>query len=304
MSATKTPAGTDGRPADGPARPVRPRRRWRRAWRRHRLGVLGIVMASFVALSAIFGPIIVDFDPNEQVLTDRLLPPGTEGEAGYHLLGTDNLGRDVLARVLAGARASLGVVLAALILGAAIGVTLGAIAGFYSGWRDNLIMRVVDAQLALPTIIAALFIAAVLGTGYWNTALTLGVTSWPAYARLMRAEVLRIREEDYIDASIGLGAPDRNLIRRHVFPNLVSSLCVVASLELGRTVLTESSLSYLGFGMQPPDASWGSMIRDGQAYIFEAPWLATVPGVYIMLTVLGMNLLGDWLRDVLDPHHE
>lgn len=280
------------------------RGRFRKAWKRHKLGAFGMALVAAVALCAALGPILVEIDPNQQLLTERLLPPMTQGQDAFHWLGTDNLGRDVLARVLTGARASLGVVLAALALGATIGVTLGAVAGYYGGWRDNAVMRLVDAQLALPTLISAMFVAAILGTGYWNTALTLGVTTWPIYARLMRAETLKIREEDYIEAGVALGASDRRLMLRHVAPNLISSLVVVASLELGRTVLVESSLSFLGFGMQPPDASWGSMIRAGQAYIFAAPWLATVPGVFIMVTVLGLNLVGDWLRDVLDPHHD
>lgn len=279
------------------------RRRYRKVWKRHKLGFLGLFLLSLVVLATTFGPMLVDIDPNQQALRERLLPPLTEGPDHFHLLGTDALGRDVFARALTGARASLGVVLAALALGSTIGVSLGTIAGFYGGWRDNVVMRLVDAQLALPTLISAMFVAAVLGTGYWKTALTLGVTTWPIYARLMRAEVLKIRGEDFIEAGIALGSTDPRLVRAHVAPNLISALVVVASLELGRTVLVESSLSFLGFGMQPPDASWGSMIREGQVYIFDAPWLSAVPGIFIMLTVLGLNLVGDWLRDVLDPHH-
>ena len=284
--------------------PPKSRRTFRRLWRLHKLGFLGLFLVGITVVATVFGPIIVDIDPNQMSLPERLLPPMTQGPEHFHVLGTDALGRDVLARALNGARASMGVVLAALALGASIGVSLGAIAGFYGGWRDNVVMRLVDSQLALPTLISAMFVAAVLGTGYWNTALTLGVTTWPIYARLIRAEVLKIRREDFIEAAIGIGATDRRLLFGHVAPNLVSSFVVVASLELGRTVLVESSLSFLGFGMQPPDASWGSMIRQGQIYIFDAPWLSVVPGVFIMLTVLGLNLVGDWLRDVLDPHHE
>lgn len=276
-----------------------PQRRWRAGTiRRHRLGIVGIVLVVAVTLLVVVGPWLVSTDPNAQDLSNRLAPPLSDGA----LLGTDQLGRDLFTRILHGGRASLGVVLAAMVFGAGIGGALGVLAGYYGGKTDNVIMRLVDAQLALPTLVAAMFVAAVLGTGFWNTALTLGLASWPLYARLLRAEVLSVRGHDYLDAAIALGARDTRLVVRHVLPNILSAFCVVASLELGKTVLVEASLSYLGFGMQPPDASWGSMIRQGQEYVFTEWWLAAVPGVLIMVTVLGLNLLGDWLRDVLDPH--
>jgi peptide/nickel transport system permease protein len=275
------------------------RRSFRRTWRRHKLGIIGLTMVAFIAITAVFGPIVLGIDPNHQSLTTRLLPLLSQGPDVFHLFGTDALGRDVLARVLAGSRASLGVVIAGLVLGAVIGILLGLLAGFYGKWVDNVVMRLVDAQLALPTLISAMFVAAVLGGGYWNTAITLGVTSWPLYARLIRAEVLRVREEDFTSAAVALGARDSRLLLRHIVPNLVGTISVVASLELGSLILTESSLSYLGFGLQPPDASWGSMISDGQAYVFTNPSLAIIPGLFIMISVLGLNFVGDWLRDVL-----
>jgi peptide/nickel transport system permease protein len=257
-------------------------------------------MVGIIVLSALLGPVLVPIDPNAEDLVHRLMPLWTNGGGVLHVFGTDALGRDVLARVLAGSRASLGVVLAGLVLGAFIGVTLGLVAGFYGRWVDNVVMRFVDTQLALPVLISAMFVAATLGTGYWNTAVTLGVATWPLYARLIRAEVLKLREEDFTTAAIALGSRDARLLIRHILPNLIGTLCVVASLELGTLILTESSLSYLGFGMQPPDATWGSMIGDGQAYIFVDPLLSIVPGLFIMIAVLGLNFVGDWLRDVFD----
>jgi peptide/nickel transport system permease protein len=296
MSTTAVSTSQDPDVTHPPSQP------FRRAWRRHKLGVMGGSFVGLIVLAAIFGPILLNIDPNEQSLGSRLLPPFTQGDDLYHVFGTDNLGRDMLARVLIGARASVGVVLAALLLGATLGMLLGILAGFYGGWVDTFIMRLVDAQLSVPTLISAMFVAALLGTGFWNTAITLGVASWPLYARLMRAEALKIRQTDYIEAGVAQGSTDRRLLGSHVLPNLISAMCVVASLELGVMVLIESSLSFIGLGMQPPDASWGSMIRAGQSYIFTAWWLSAVPGFFIMLTVLGLNLMGDWLRDIFDPH--
>jgi peptide/nickel transport system permease protein len=279
-----------------------PTQRLRRAWRRHKLGVLGLFLTGGIILMALVGPIIYDVDPNLQALGSRLLPPGSESPAGYHLFGTDPLGRDMLARIFSGARASVGVVFAALIFGAGLGMTLGVLAGYYGGKLDTIVMRLVDAQLSIPVLVSAMFVAALLGTGFWNTALTLGIASWPIYARLIRADALQIRNQDFIEAGVALGASDLRLLGNHMMPNLISAISVVASLELGRMILVESALSFLGLGMQPPQASWGSMIRQGQDYVFNAWWLSTIPGLFIMVSVLGLNLLGDWLRDILDPH--
>lgn len=277
------------------------RNRYRKMFRRHFVGVIGLTLVVVIVFASLLGPILYGVDPNLQDLDSRLLPPGSEVNGHIAWFGTDALGRDLLARVMIGGRASLSVVLLALVLGATVGTLLGMISGFRGGVVDGVTMRGVDAFLALPTIVLAMLVAATLGTGFTNTAITLGIAGWPVYARLIRAEVLKVREEDYIDAAVALGGSDRRLIFRHVAPNILSSLFVVASLELGAMVLTESSLSYLGFGMQPPDASWGSMIRQGQAYVQTAWWLSAVPGMFIALIVLGLNLVGDWLRDLLDP---
>lgn len=281
-----------------------PQHGFRHTWKRHKLGIIGCTLVGIILLLAIFGPMLYGVSPNAQSLSSRLLPPLTEGPERFHLLGTDNLGRDTLARIFAGARASMGVVFIALVLGAGLGMSLGTLAGFYGGKVDTIIMRLVDAQLSVPILVSAMFVAALLGTGFFNTAVSLGVASWPIYARLIRADAMKIRGEDYIEAGVALGATDKRLLGGHVVPNLISAICVVASLELGRMILIESSLSFLGLGMQPPQASWGSMIRAGQTYVFTAWWLSAVPGVFIMLAVLGLNLMGDWLRDILDPHNK
>ena len=298
----ETQALAAGGPID-PPRVTQPvvRNRYRRMWRRHGIGSIGLVLVAVVVLSSVLGPFLLGIDPNVQNLQARLLPPFSEVDGATAWFGTDALGRDLLARVMIGGRASLSVVLLALILGASIGTLLGMLSGFWGGWADGVIMRGVDAFLALPTIVLAMLVAATLGTGFTNTAITLGIAGWAVYARLIRAEVLKVREEDFIDAATALGGTDRRLLFRHIAPNITSSLFVVASLELGAMVLTESSLSFLGFGMQPPDASWGSMIRQGQAYVQTAWWLSAVPGVFIAVIVLGLNLVGDWLRDLLDP---
>jgi peptide/nickel transport system permease protein len=274
-------------------------------WRRHRLGIFGATLVGIVVVASLIGPLFLNIDPNAQLLTQRLLLPLSYSNNGvFHWLGTDELGRDVLARLFAGGRASLSVVAAGVLLGCFIGMTVGVLAGFYGGRLDLVLMRMVDAQLAVPLIISALVVATALGTGFLNTALALGIASWALYARLIRAETLKLREESFFDAGIALGASNFRLMTRHLLPNLLGTVFIVASLEMGGLVVTESSLSYLGMGMQPPDASWGQMIRSAQAVIFSNGWLAAIPGVAIMMTVLGLNLMGDWLRDILDPHRD
>ncbi len=286
----------------GPTPTYTPTSRTRRWVRRHSLGAIGIVLIVIIAACAIVGPLLRAIDPNEIDLLNRLAPPGSDIDGQTAWLGTDSLGRDVLARAFVGGRVSLIVVVFAVLLSTVLGTVLGLVSGFWGGWVDTAIMRLVDAQLALPVLILAMLVGAVLGNGLMNTAMTLAVASWPVYARLIRGEVLKIREEEYMESAIAMGSRDLRIIYRHVLPNVTSSLLVISSLQLGQMVLWESSLSYIGFGLQPPDASWGSMIRQGQDHIQSAWWLSAVPGIFISLTVLGLNLVGDWLRDVFDPH--
>ena len=269
--------------------------------RRSITGIVGLVLVGLMVLFAIFGPYLIGLDPNQQNLAARLQPPMTTVDGTLHVLGTDALGRDLLARAAAGARTSLGVAGAALAIGGVIGTAAGLIAGYFGGFRDNVIMRLVDAQLAIPNLVFAMIIASVLGAGLRNTVIALGFGAWSTFARLLRAEVASVRGRPFVEASETVGARTMRMLRVHIFPNVVSTLIVVGTLELGRMILVESALSFLGLGIQPPDASWGSMIREGQEYVYTAWWIPTIPGVFIMVTVLGMNLNGDWMRDALDP---
>lgn len=278
------------------------RKRLRRArLRRHRLGIFGLVVVVAVAIFVIVGPLLIPHDPNQQNLAASTLPFFSEVDGRLSILGTDPLGRDVLARLAVGGRASLLVVVSSLIIGGGLGVTLGLAAGFFGGWVDSVVGRIVDAQLGLPTTIFAMIIAAGLGVGFVNTVLALGFASWPIYARVVRAEVLRIRNGEHILAARTIGVSTLRMIRVHVLPSVTGTLAVVATLELGRMIILESILSFVGLGMQPPDASWGSMIKEGQEYIYTAWLIPTLPGLMILITVLGMNLVGDWIRDILDP---
>jgi peptide/nickel transport system permease protein len=269
--------------------------------RRHQLGVVGGCFVLFCIVFAIVGPWLAGHNPNATDLGSRLLGPMSRTSRGLHLLGTDELGRDTVARLAAGARASLVVAGTSLVVGGTIGSTLGIVAGYYGGIRDNIISRMMDAQLSLPVLVLAMVIAATMGLGFRNTVIAISIATWPVYARLMRAEVLRIRNAEFIEAATASGASTIRVIRSHVLPNVLGALAVVASVELGVCILLESALSFVGLGMQPPNASWGSMIRAGQEYVFTDWRLPTLPGFFIMASVLGLNLVGDWLRDVTDP---
>ncbi len=293
----------DGALAAAPGTQAREARAYARAamLRKHGLSLVALVLLALVIFMAALGPALIGHDPNMPHLDRRLLPPFSSSSGGLHLLGTDGLGRDTAARLAVGAQASLGVVISALLLGGGIGVSLGVYAGYSGGWRDSLVMRLVDAQLSVPNLIFAMVIASVLGVGFQNTVLALGLATWPVYARLLRAEVMGTKTREYVIAAKVLGVGTSRLIGFHILPNVVGSLAIVGTLELGQLVLAESALSFVGLGIQPPTASWGSMIRQGQNYIYTAWWLSAIPGFAIMITVLGLNLVGDWLRDLFDP---
>jgi peptide/nickel transport system permease protein len=263
-------------------------------------GVIGAVIVIGILLTAILGPHFVA-DPNAQNISQRLLPPGASSERGLHLLGTDNLGRDVLARIVWGARVSLLVGFTAVLLGSLIGVSLGLIAGYFGGRIDAIIMRIVDLFMAFPFLILVLALAATLGAGTRNIIIALALLGWVPYARLVRAEVLSLREYEFVLSARAVGAPSSRIIIVHILPNVISSIIVIATLELGRMILSEASVSYLGFGVQPPTPAWGIMTAEGQAYVYSAWWLPVFPGVAILLSVLGVNMIGDWLRDRADP---
>jgi len=218
-----------------------------------------------------------------------------------HLLGTDDFGRDVLSRLIFGSRISLLVGFSSVLVQLGVGGSLGLTAGYYRGRADQIIMRIADIQLAVPFLVLALAVVAVLGPSLWNVILVLGVTGWVSYGRVLRGQVLAVREQQYVEAARALGAPDLRILLTHILPNVTNSVIVIASLEVARMIIAEASLSFLGLGVQPPTPTWGGMVAQGRNFITVAWWIATFPGLAIFLTVLGINLFGDWLRDLLDP---
>ncbi|MCL6580422.1 MAG: ABC transporter permease [Firmicutes bacterium] len=256
----------------------------------------GLVLLGAVAGAAVLAPFLAPVHPEQLSLAESLRPPG-QG----HPFGTDYYGRDVLSRVLFGARVSLCISLAAQFVALIVGVGLGAVAGYFGGWVDALIMRSVDVFLALPDLLIAIGIAAALGPGVESVLVALGLVGWPGLCRLVRGEVLSLRERDFVQAARAIGAGDWWIVTRHILPHLAAPLLVATSLGLGSRIMQEASLSFLGLGVQPPVASWGSMINYGLRWLSRAPWLVVFPGLAIAAAVLGFNLLGDGLRDILDP---
>lgn len=263
---------------------------------RDRLAVSGLALLAVFIIAALFASTITPYDPAAANPTARLTAPGSE-----HPLGTDNLGRDVLSRLLFGSRWSLGTAALATVLVMTIGVAVGSLAGYYGGALDDVIVLVIDVLLAFPGLILALAIAGTLGPGIVNVMIGLVSVWWVGYARVVRGLVLSARERQYIEAARCLGASDRRLIVRHVLPNVLPPVVVLATLEMGGIILAISGLSFLGLGAQPPTPEWGAMLNDGRPFLFSAPQLMIYPGVAISLAVIAFNLLGDGLRDVFDP---
>ena len=269
---------------------------------RNKAAMIGLVIVLGVASAAVLAAWTAPRDPTVQEITKRLKPPGWRAEDGtIALLGTDHLGRDILSRLIFGARISLVIGFSAVALAGTLGTLLGLIAGYRGGRVDDFCMRLTDTMLAMPFILLALAVIAVLGPSLKNIIIVLGVTSWVSYARVVRAEVLSLRTREFISATQALGSGGWRITFRHLLPNVLTPVIVIATLEVARMVILESALSFLGLGIPPPTPTWGGMLADGRAYLSTAWWLATFPGLCIMLTVLGINLLGDWLRDVLDP---
>jgi peptide/nickel transport system permease protein len=264
--------------------------------------VFGLTVLLCIGGAAVLAPQIAPWDPARQMLLKRLRPPMWEARGlREHPLGTDHLGRDILSRILYGGRISLGVGLSAVTLSCLIGVTLGLLAGFHGGRTDAFIMRVVDVFLAIPYILLAMGVVFALGASLLNVILVMALTRWVQFARIVRADVLSIREREFVSGARARGNRSTRLLLRHVLPNALTPIIVVATLELAFMIIYESALSFLGLGVQPPTPTWGWMLSDGRNYVATAWWLATFPGLAIMLTVLAVNLLGDWLRDTLDP---
>lgn len=269
---------------------------------RNRTAVSGLIIVLGVIVVALFAPVIAPYGYDQEDLASRLLPPSWSTQGSLeHPLGTDSLGRDILSRMLYGARVSLAVAGTGVVLAALLGVVLGLLAGYYGGKLDALIMRVADAQLSFPYLLLAIAVMALLRPNLGNLILVLVLRSWVVYARLVRASAMSLKHREFVQAARALGAADPRIIFRHIAPNVVASVLIISSFQLAELIILESSLSFLGLGVQPPIPSWGSMLSDGREYMTTAWWLATLPGLAIVLTVLGINLLGDALRDIFDP---
>ncbi|KQU72445.1 peptide ABC transporter permease [Aminobacter sp. DSM 101952] len=266
-----------------------------------RLATFGLALVLIVVFAALFGHWLMPFDPEAQDIMQRLKPPLWGGEGGLHLFGTDALGRDIFSRLIAGARVSLLVGVASVIISGTIGVTLGLIAGYEDRYAGRILMAITDIQLAIPFLVLALAMAAVVGPSLWNIVVILGLTNWVQYARVVRAESLVLREREFIQAAQTMGISVPMILMRHLLPNVMSSVIVISSLLVAKMILFESSLSFLGLGVPPEMPTWGTMISEGRNYVGNAWWVATVPGFAIFFTVVGINLSGDRLRDLLDP---
>jgi peptide/nickel transport system permease protein len=283
-----------------------------RMLRRNRLGVVGFAILVLVGFAAIFAPLLAPYDPAEGDIMERLRCPATTSCPVYgttntidgtteHILGTDALGRDILSRVIYGARVSLIVGITAVLLGAGFGTAMGLFSGYYGGWLDTIIMRIGDIFLAFPYLLLAIAIVAVLGGGLLNVIIVLAIATWVPYARLTRGSVLSTKAHEFIVAARAIGVSDGSILFRHLLPNVVTPVIVYGTFAVAAAIIAEASLSFLGLGVGSSTPTWGNMLADGRAYLSTAWWLATIPGVAIMLTVLSINLIGDWLRDALDP---
>ncbi len=266
------------------------------------VGFIGSLVVSIVIILAIIGPVISPHDPIDGNLRARFMPPGFADDSGVYVLGTDQLGRDILSRIIAGSRVSVLVGVVSVLIAGTIGVIYGLISGFVGGTTDTILMRVADGILSIPFIILVVAISGVVGAGLTTLILILGFTGWVTYARVIRGEVLKVREMDYIVAAYALGQNRVKVMFFHILPNVISSAIVLAAVQVGVTILAESSLSFLGLGVKPPTVTWGLMLADGRQYINSAWWMTTFPGIAITITVLGVVFLGDWLRDFLDPN--
>lgn len=279
---------------------------WRR-FLRHRPATIGVVTILFLSLGAILVPGLSPYDPITTQLEHRFEPPSLA-----HPMGTDELGRDLLTRILYGARASLSIGVLAVLLAVTIGTLIGAVAGFYGRAIDNILMRFTDFMLAFPTLFLLILLTLILrsfnipelSTGILPIVLVIGLLSWMTVARLVRASFLSLKEKEFVEAARCSGASDLRLIVRHILPNAVSPIIVAATLRIASAIITESGLSYLGFGVQPPVPTWGNMLKNAQAQMTYAPWTAIFPGLMIFIAVIAINYIGDGLRDALDPYHE
>jgi peptide/nickel transport system permease protein len=303
--ATINPATVNATTINLADRPAQTRREWAlfaRRLARRRTALFGLIVVVLVVVAALGASRIAAYDPTEQDIANRLKAPGWQDAAGRaHLLGTDHLGRDILARVIFGARPALMVGFAAVAISGLLGMMVGLLSGYFGGRIDDVFMRLADVQLAFPFILLAIAVIGVLGPSLPVIIVVIGVSSWVVYARVVRGAVLSLREREFVHAAHALGSRDGRILLRHILPNAFTPWLVVATLDMARVIVIESALSFLGLGVQPPTPTWGGMLADGRVYISTAWWLATFPGLAILVTVLGINLFGDGLRDTLDP---
>lgn len=264
--------------------------------RRNHLAVLGLVILAVLIFSAVFADVIAPYDYAKQNLRERLSPP-----SATHWLGTDEFGRDVLSRLIYGARVSLQVGLVAVSISLLLGGALGAVAGFYGGRLDHVIMRVMDIQLSIPTTLLAIAISAALGPGLFNLMIAVGISSVPAFARLLRASVLSVKEMEFVEAARAMGASDLRIILMHILPNCCAPLIVQSTLRVANAILSAASLSFIGLGIQPPYPEWGGMLSSARGYLRGSAYLSLFPGIAIVITIIALNFIGDGLRDALDP---
>ncbi|ADI14073.1 ABC transporter permease [Truepera radiovictrix] len=291
-----TGAATEPRAAS-----VRGRRAWRQFWRSP-LAVLGALVLLAFVLMALFAPYLAPFNPAEAQLLHRLEPPLTESAAGTRfLLGTDHLGRDLLSRLVYGSRVALIVGLGGVALSATLGVSVGLVSGYFGGWWDTLSMRLVDTLIAIPNVLLYLTVLGVFGPSLTLLILVIGLINWTTFARVVRGEVLAIKEREFVEASRASGQRALKTLLKHVLTNILAPIIVIATLDVAAVIILEAALSYLGLGVQPPTVTWGRMLADGRDYLATAWWVATFPGLFITLLCLSLIFLGDWLRDVLDP---
>jgi peptide/nickel transport system permease protein len=280
---------------------VTPRRRFEQIFRvfAQKKAVFGGLLLLLMIGATVFAPVLSPFDPDHQDIANRLQPPVWSGGSAAHLLGTDHLGRDMLSRIMFGGRVSLLIGASAVLVSGTIGVVLGLLSGFYGGRVDALLMRVADVQLAFPQILLVLLVLVILGRSLAAIVVVLALADWVIYARLVRGRLLVERQKEYVEAAHASGANGGRIMLRHLLPNVTPLIIVIATLQLGLMIILESSLSYVGVGVEPPTSSWGRMLNDGQMYMAVAWWVSTLPGLAIVFTVLGVNFLGDGLRQAL-----
>lgn len=275
-------------------------RRSNNAWnkiKRNKTAMVGLFIVIIMMLLVVFADILAPYDPNELSLGNTYLKPGSPG----HIFGTDEFGRDLLSRIIYGSRISILVAVGATFVGATIGVLLGLVSGYAGGILDTIIMRIMDGMMAFPFILLSIILMTILGTGVFNVILAVGIANIPNFARVVRGQVHVVKNEDYCKAVIGIGASHSRLLFRHILPNTLSPIIVYATLNTAGSIISEAALSFLGLGIAPPTASWGNILRSGKEALNTSPHIATISGIFILLTVLGFNLLGDGIRDVLDP---